>query len=184
MSLSSRFVRDRVKEPVPSIPGRHARKSGRVPILLSILVIALQVAGCTDTPPVQTGPSENADENAGENADQPSTGHHTITVTDATFQSEVLASEQLVLVDVWASWCGPCVQLAPIIEETAAAYEGRVTVAKLNWDENPDIAGRYEVTALPTLLFIRDGQVVDTVKGLRTKRWLSEKLDALLASSE
>jgi thioredoxin 1 len=137
--------------------------------------VALPVAGCVDTPPAQTKPNESAGE--------PSTGHHTITVTDATFQSEVLANKQLVLVDVWASWCGPCVRLAPIVEEIAATYEGRVTVAKLNADENVATMTRYDVTGLPTLLFIRDGRVLERETGYRTKQEIAAKLDALLASN-
>ncbi len=176
MLRSNRSVRDRIKEPVPSLPRRQARKPGRVPFLLAILVIALQVAGCTDPPPAQTEPSQGAGE--------PATGHHTIAVTDANFHSEVLANEQLVLVDVWAPWCGHCVQLAPVIEEIAATYEGRVTVAKLNSDENPGIVSQYGITALPTLLFIRNGEVLASVKGRQTRQQIAAKLDALLASSE
>lgn len=153
-----------------------ASRPGRMLFRLLVLAVALPVAGCVDTQPGMNAPS------GGPGA--ATSGHHAVTVTDASFQSQVLASPKLVLVDIWASWCGPCVQMEPAIEEIAVAYEGQVVVAKVNADENPGVIGQYEVTALPTLLFIRDGRLLQQVKGYHAKQQLAAKLDALLASGE
>lgn len=86
-------------------------------------------------------------------------------VTDSSFEADVLKSNIPVLVDFWATWCAPCRAIAPVIEEMAEAYHGKVKVAKLNVDENPAIPGRYGVRGIPTLILFKDGQVVDQLVG-------------------
>lgn len=102
----------------------------------------------------------------------------TKTVTDQTFETEVLKSSQLVLVDYWAEWCGPCKMIGPIVEESARQYANRVTVAKLNVDENPETPTRYHVRGIPTLMLFKDGQPVATHVGSLSKGQLQEFIDA------
>lgn len=103
-----------------------------------------------------------------------------ITLTDDNFKQEVLDSDQPVLVDFWAVWCGPCRMVAPIIEELANEFEGRARVAKLDVDHNPRTAMQYGVRSIPTLLFFKDGQVVDQLIGASSKRVLADKLGSLV----
>ncbi|GAB5520805.1 MAG: thioredoxin [Rhodothermales bacterium] len=102
-----------------------------------------------------------------------------ITGTDANFQSEVLGSDQPVLVDFWATWCGPCRMIAPTIEQLADEFDGRAKVVKLDVDNNPQTAMQFGVRSIPTLLFFKDGQVVDSLIGAVPKKKLSEKLEAI-----
>ncbi len=88
-----------------------------------------------------------------------------LTATDANFATEVEAAKELVVVDFWATWCGPCRVIAPIIEQLAAEYEGRIRVAKLDVDANPRTAARFSVRSLPSLLLFNDGRLVDTIVG-------------------
>jgi thioredoxin 2 len=90
-------------------------------------------------------------------------------VTDRTFADEVIGSPLPVLLDCWATWCAPCGAMAPILEDLAKTYAGQMKVAKLNVDQNPMTASRYSVLSLPTLLFFRDGKVVDTAAGALPK---------------
>jgi thioredoxin 1 len=101
-------------------------------------------------------------------------------VTTDSFDEEVVKSQGLVMVDFWATWCGPCNIVAPVVEELAKEYEGKVTFAKLNTDENPDIASRYSIRGIPTLMFFKDGKVMDQVVGAVPKGQLKSKLDSLL----
>jgi len=103
-----------------------------------------------------------------------------VTLTDANFQAEVLDSDQPVLVDFWATWCGPCRIIAPVIEELSTEYAGRAKVAKMDVDHNQGVPMQYGVRSIPTLLFFKDGQVVDQLIGAAPKRTLTAKLDALV----
>lgn len=99
--------------------------------------------------------------------------------TDENFEAEVLKSDQLVLVDFYADWCGPCKMLAPTIEVVAEEYNGVVKVGKLNVDESPKAAEKYRVMTIPTMLFIKNGQVLDTVVGVIPKAQITERLEKL-----
>jgi len=101
-------------------------------------------------------------------------------VTDASFESDVLKSDLPVLVDYWAEWCGPCKMIAPILDEVAKAYEGRVTVAKLNVDDNPDTAAKFGIRGIPTLMLFKDGKAAATKVGAMSKSQLTAFLDESL----
>ncbi len=103
-----------------------------------------------------------------------------ITLTEENFQSEVLESTTPVLVDFWAEWCGQCHALALVIEELAVDFEGRAKVGKLDVDDNATIAMEYDIRSIPTLLFFKDGQIVDQVIGITPKKVIAEKLDSLI----
>jgi thioredoxin len=103
-------------------------------------------------------------------------------VTTASWEKEVLNANGLVMIDFWAVWCGPCRIVAPTVEELAKEYSGKVKVAKLNTDENPEIASRYKIMGIPTLMFFKDGQKVDQIVGAVPKPQLKAKIDAILGS--
>jgi len=100
--------------------------------------------------------------------------------TDANFQEEALNSDIPVVIDFYADWCGPCKMMAPIIDELAGVYEGKVKIGKVNTDENRGVASKYSIMSIPTLLFIKNGQVVDTAVGAMPKQALQAKIDAML----
>ena len=102
-------------------------------------------------------------------------------VEDASWDSEVMKAPELVMVDFWAVWCGPCQMVAPIVDELANEYAGKVKVRKLNTDENPEVAGRYQVMSIPTILFFKNGQVVEKLVGARPKRQFKDMIVQLLA---
>jgi thioredoxin 1 len=102
-------------------------------------------------------------------------------VSDATFDQEVLKSEQPVLVDFWAVWCGPCKAIAPIVDGLAAAFAGKLKVAKVNVDENGATPSRYGIRGIPSLLFFKGGNVVDQVVGYVPQHEIEEKVKRLLA---
>lgn len=101
--------------------------------------------------------------------------------TDQNFSDEVLSSELPVVVDFWAEWCGPCKMLTPILEEIAPEYEGKVVIGKLNIDSNPQIASKYNINSIPTMLFFKDGQVVEQHTGLLASGPLKVKIDRTFA---
>lgn len=107
-------------------------------------------------------------------------GEKSIKATSSTWEQEVLQSDKLVLVDFWAVWCGPCQMVAPVVEEIAGEYEGKLKVVKLNTDENPDVASKYRIMGIPTLMFFKNGAAVDQVVGAVPKAQLKSKVDALL----
>lgn len=106
-----------------------------------------------------------------------------IPVSSGTWDTEVGKAAGLVLVDFWAVWCGPCQMVAPLVEELATEYDGKLKVMKLNTDENPDVAGKYGIMSIPTLLFFKGGEPVEKVVGAVPKRVLKEAIDKLLTTS-
>ncbi|HVT21407.1 MAG TPA: thioredoxin [Mycobacteriales bacterium] len=107
-------------------------------------------------------------------------GSATKTVTDATFDAEVLGSDVPVIVDFWAEWCGPCKMVAPVLEEIAAEHAGKVVVAKLNTDENPEITRRYQVMSIPTMSVFSGGEVVKSIVGAKPKAALLRDLEGYI----
>ena len=103
----------------------------------------------------------------------------TVHLTEKNFDEALVANQSLMMVDFWAEWCGPCRAIAPVLEELARTSGGRVTLAKVNVDENPGLAARYGIRSIPTILFVKAGKVVDQVIGAVPKAKLKEKLDAL-----
>lgn len=100
-----------------------------------------------------------------------------VKVSDDSFDSDVLSATGPVLVDYWAEWCGPCKQIAPVLDEIADAYDGRLTIAKLNIDENPETPPRYGIRGIPTLMLFKDGEVAGTKVGSVSKSQLTEFVD-------
>ena len=102
-------------------------------------------------------------------------------VTDDTFDPEVLKSDTPVLVDYWAEWCGPCKSIAPILDEVAKEYEGRLKIAKINVDENQQVPAKFGIRGIPTLMLFKDGQLAATKVGAMSKAQLTQFLDQQLA---
>ena len=100
--------------------------------------------------------------------------------TDDNFQENALAESGVAVVDFWAEWCGPCKLVGPIIDELSHEYEGKATIGKLDVDNNPQVSMQFGIRSIPTLLFIKDGKVVDKHVGTATKATLKQKLDALI----
>ena len=102
-------------------------------------------------------------------------------VTDATFEADVLKSAQPILVDYWAEWCGTCKMIAPILDEVSAAYEGKLSIAKMNVDENREIPAKFGIRGIPTLMLFKDGQLAATKVGALSKAQLIAFIDQQLA---
>lgn len=101
---------------------------------------------------------------------------HPIEVTDQTFESEIASAGGLAMVDFWAAWCGPCRMVSPVVEQLAQEYAGRMKVGKLDVDDNPKTTQRYNVRSIPSILFFKDGEHVDTVVGAVPKPQLEKKI--------
>ncbi len=93
---------------------------------------------------------------------------------------QTVKSQNLVMVDFWATWCGPCKIIGPVVEELAKEYAGKVTFAKVNTDENPDLASRHSIRGIPTLIFFKDGKILDQIVGAVPKAQLKSKIESLL----
>lgn len=103
-----------------------------------------------------------------------------IDISDQNFEAEVLKSTLPVMVDLWAPWCGPCRMIAPVVERLAEKYDKKVKFCRLNVDNNPQTASRYRVMSIPTLMFVKDGKVVETVVGAVAEKVLQPKIEGLL----
>ncbi|NNF08430.1 MAG: thioredoxin [Candidatus Eisenbacteria bacterium] len=108
--------------------------------------------------------------------------NHTLELTDSNFTETINNSEVPVMVDFWAPWCGPCRSLAPIVEELASDYTGKIAVAKVNTDDSPNIASQFNISSIPTLLFFKNGQVVKQVIGAHPKAKLEQQVQEVLAN--
>ncbi len=108
-------------------------------------------------------------------------GTSTIEVTDQNFDSNVLKSSEPILVDFWADWCGPCKMIAPVLDELAKDFGGRIKIAKMNIDDSPMTPGKYGVRSIPTLMLFKDGKIVDQQLGAQPKSKLSAWLESKLA---
>ncbi|GAA5039836.1 thioredoxin-2 [Marivirga lumbricoides] len=104
----------------------------------------------------------------------------TIEITDSNFE-EIINSNQPVLVDFWAEWCGPCKMIGPVVEELAGDYDGKAVIGKVNVDENPNVSAKFGIRSIPTLLVFKGGEIVDKQIGAVPKQVLADKLDAQIA---
>ncbi|MFM1999268.1 MAG: thioredoxin [Bacteroidota bacterium] len=103
-----------------------------------------------------------------------------VEITDANFAEVAMNSDKPVMIDFWAEWCGPCRMVTPIVEEMANDYDGRAVIGKVNVDENPDISAKFGIRNIPTIIFLKGGQVVDKSVGAVPKNVLTEKMEALM----
>lgn len=105
---------------------------------------------------------------------------HPVIVTDRSFQEEIISYPGPVLLDCWAPWCGPCKAIAPVLEQLAKEYKGRIKIAKLNVDENPEIASRYAIQSIPTMLLFQNGKTVNTLVGALPKHEIEKHVKSII----
>ena len=129
-----------------------------LPVACAVIGLVL-TSGCDDA---------TDSERSKASANQTQVEHNTVEITTANFEELVLNSEQPVVLDFWAKWCGPCVQLAPTMEQLAAEYDGKMVVGKVDVDAQQELAIKYNVMTIPALLFFKNGEVVNTTEGLKT----------------
>jgi thioredoxin 1 len=101
--------------------------------------------------------------------------------TDSNFQQEVLQSDKVTLIDLWAEWCGPCKMMNPIVEDLSAEYKDRVVVGKLNVDDNPEVPTNYNVRGIPTFLLFKNGELKEKIVGMQSKQYLQNKIESYLS---
>lgn len=106
---------------------------------------------------------------------------HPVTLTDDNFENEVLKSDKTVMVDFWATWCAPCRMIAPVVEEMAKEYEGQAKICKIDVDANPAVPSKYGIMSIPSLLFFKNGQLVDKIVGAVPKSQLVSRLSSAMA---
>ena len=109
---------------------------------------------------------------------------HPVTVTDSTFENDVVKASTPVLVDFWAEWCGPCKMIAPVLEQIADEQDGKLTVAKINVDENPKTMQQFRIRGIPTLILFKDGEPVETLVGFLSKKTILGKLQKHIALAQ
>ena len=115
-----------------------------------------------------------------EKGEQTKRSEHIIHVTESSFEDEVLSAEMPVIVDYWAEWCGPCKMIAPLLDEIADEYNGKLTIAKINIDDNQQTPQKYAVRGIPTLMIFKDGEVAGTKVGAMSKSMLSAFIDSVI----
>ncbi len=150
---------------------------------LFIFAVTAALAGCADDVVVETTSPEidNEATEEVESHDEPTKNeHYYVEVDSSNFDEVVLQSEKPVLIDFWAPWCGPCRQIAPAVAEIAEEYDGKAVVVKINIDDSPELATKYDVTAIPMLVYINGGEQVDSILGLQPKDNIAAKLATLL----
>ncbi len=147
----------------------------RVALYFLFAMTMLTVVGCSEMARNAKSTEATASIENGE--------HFAAEFTSSSFQTDVLDSPQVVLVDCWAPWCGPCLKLGPTIEELAREYKGRALIGKLNVDNAKELSAKYDIDGIPALLFFLDGEVVDRLVGLQPKSAIAAKLDRLIAGS-
>jgi thioredoxin 1 len=135
--------------------------------LLALGTLACCFVGCGKSEPSASAPGEDA--------------KNIVVLTKANFDAEVLKSSQPVLVDFWASWCGPCKMIAPVVAELAGEYEGKARFGKVDVDAQTELAQQYGITGIPALLFFKDGKLADQLVGVRPKAELKAKLESLVS---
>lgn len=148
---------------------------------LSILLVSVLISfsACTGNKTSNQNESSDKKEEVNNSLNNKDKKTMALEITDATFE-DLLKSDKPVVIDFWAEWCGPCRMVGPIVDELAAEYEGKVTIGKVDVDNNDEIAAKYGIRNIPTILFIKNGEVVDKQVGAVQKAVLQEKVENLL----